>query len=451
MPNMSTANSTPSYIPPKPAGGGGGGSWGGGTSPATTTPTQNIPTSTPTTSTPSGTNPQSPTTTATPVGQDARTSYQSQLAEIMKGAQTLQTNFNSYKANQSGQTDNGKYPTTEKPKDSEYLKFMKGLQDPAGLKTALDSQAQFAKMSADEMARNREQSKEIQENKAGMIERGQKYLKQDLDRASAATLADLALADGYNTDIINQQMALGKTIGEAEEALRQEGATPLSIEEAQILGLPFGTTLAEARQAGIIPSSMSEVSEADYASAQAYADMINSGEMKIENVPADQRGIVAQLTRLGTNTANEQISEYRARALGRMKTTIGTIQGLVSNWSTGFGSWLSFIPTSDARDLNAELTTLKANVGFQELTAMRDASKTGGALGNVSDTEIKLLTNTLAALDTGQSPERFKENLQEILDGLAPFLEELELLGMGQTSGSSGAGGGGEFDGENWD
>ncbi len=77
---------------------------------------------------------------------------------------------------------------------------------------------------------------------------------------------------------------------------------------------------------------------------------------------------------------------------------------------------LATIPGTDAANFKAGLDTLKSQVGFSVLQAMRDASKTGGALGQVSDRENVMLQNNLAALDRAQSPEQFKAALGRIVE-----------------------------------
>jgi hypothetical protein len=277
-------------------------------------------------------------------------------------------------------------------------------------------------------------------DKPGGTVEAAKQAAQLVRRRSNTELADVALQE--NAALRSAQVAQG--IFESAQGQDRQ----LTFEEVQALNdaganLQFGSTISQAQASGIIPKSSTEAGSASSnASAQAYADLINSGQMKIENVPAEDRGLVAQMVELGTNTANTEISDYRAQAIGRMDTAIDSIMNSVSGWTTGFGSWLDVIPSSDSRNMKAELDTLKANIGFQELTAMRDASKTGGALGNVSDTEIRLLTNVLGALDTGQSPENFKKNLQIVKDGLKPFIEELSLI----EQGGGGTGGDGLYD-----
>jgi hypothetical protein len=59
-----------------------------------------------------------------------------------------------------------------------------------------------------------------------------------------------------------------------------------------------------------------------------------------------------------------------------------------------------------------------AKGGFQALQDMRDASKTGGALGNVSNTEGKQLQASVAAIDRRQNPEDVKAALNQLIDDI---------------------------------
>ena len=114
----------------------------------------------------------------------------------------------------------------------------------------------------------------------------------------------------------------------------------------------------------------------------------------------------------------------RERGIRNMQS-INELTDRVNLWTTGAGSALSVIPGTDARDFNAELDTLKANIAFGELTAMREASKTGGALGSVAVRELDLLESPLGALDSGQSPDNLKRQLAKIQDSLVRWDGEL--------------------------
>jgi len=89
--------------------------------------------------------------------------------------------------------------------------------------------------------------------------------------------------------------------------------------------------------------------------------------------------------------------------------------------TTGLRSWLPLagglatVPGTDAANFKAGLETLKSQAGFSVLQAMREASQTGGALGQVSDFENRMLQTNLGALDTAQSEDEFKTALQKII------------------------------------
>ncbi len=86
------------------------------------------------------------------------------------------------------------------------------------------------------------------------------------------------------------------------------------------------------------------------------------------------------------------------------------------NGITGIRGRIPDIPGTSAADARALLGKLKSEVGFGVLQEMRNNSKTGGALGSVSDAEGKRLENNLAALDTTQSTEQLKKEIQAIID-----------------------------------
>jgi hypothetical protein len=72
--------------------------------------------------------------------------------------------------------------------------------------------------------------------------------------------------------------------------------------------------------------------------------------------------------------------------------------------SAGWNGLLKGVPQTKAKDLDALYQVIKANIGFDKLAEMRQNSPTGGALGQVSDTENKLLQAVLETLDQTQDP-----------------------------------------------
>jgi hypothetical protein len=61
---------------------------------------------------------------------------------------------------------------------------------------------------------------------------------------------------------------------------------------------------------------------------------------------------------------------------------------------------------------------------------MREASKTGGALGQVSDNEGRLLGSSLGALSMTQTPETFKQQLQQIKDSIQRWQQAVNQYGV---------------------
>lgn len=110
--------------------------------------------------------------------------------------------------------------------------------------------------------------------------------------------------------------------------------------------------------------------------------------------------------------------------LRRAEEQLGTIDRVASSlkdradmWTAGFlGSASARIPGTPAHDFARDLETLKAIIGFNELQQMRDASPTGGALGQVSEMENRLLQSAWAALEQSQSPDQFRRNMQIVID-----------------------------------
>jgi len=74
--------------------------------------------------------------------------------------------------------------------------------------------------------------------------------------------------------------------------------------------------------------------------------------------------------------------------------------------------------TADGRAAQALYDKVVAKGGFQALQDMRDASKTGGALGNVSNQEGKQLTASFAAIDRKQDAPDVKEAINQAIGSI---------------------------------
>lgn len=112
--------------------------------------------------------------------------------------------------------------------------------------------------------------------------------------------------------------------------------------------------------------------------------------------------------------AGEQKDRYADVVTTDIDRAIKAIDGGILP-TTGFlGEKLKGVGGTGAHDLDALLTTIRANIGFDRLQALRDASPTGGALGQVSDFENRQLQATLGNLEQSQSAKQLKENLNRV-------------------------------------
>ena len=118
-------------------------------------------------------------------------------------------------------------------------------------------------------------------------------------------------------------------------------------------------------------------------------------------------------------TAKEEATTLKQDAAlnhaGKVITDVQEASGLVRGMTTGLmGKAQSLIPGTDAFNLNQRLLTIKANLGFDRLQQMRDASPTGGALGQVAVQELNALQSTVGSLEIGQDRQELSKNLEKI-------------------------------------
>lgn len=101
------------------------------------------------------------------------------------------------------------------------------------------------------------------------------------------------------------------------------------------------------------------------------------------------------------------------------------------NWRTSgvVGNVLSssMVPwQTKAKDVDAELFSLASELAITALQKMREASKTGGAVGNVALGEMQMMQNAQAAIRLDQSPENLRRQLGIIRSSEQTFLDALE-------------------------
>lgn len=251
----------------------------------------------------------------------------------------------------------------------------------------------------------------------GIIDLAQSRIEQRQTRQQRNATADWlesqglgAFAEGVRQGSITASDALTMARGpEATSAQRNyEFLLAQGVPQDQALQRAFsgGTTInmPGAPTIGTIPPGYQAVQ--DPQTGRYRFEPIEGGP-----VAAEQAAAVAQAEGRG---------ELAARAGNVVLEDIGRIQNIIAESDlpvTGMtGALLRNIPGTNAYDVSALATTIRANIGFDRLQQMREASPTGGALGAVSERELTELQSVLGSLDQAQSQEQFERNLNRLSD-----------------------------------
>lgn len=92
-----------------------------------------------------------------------------------------------------------------------------------------------------------------------------------------------------------------------------------------------------------------------------------------------------------------------------------SLDGILGNIQGNIPDTALSIVSQDAANALSDYNNLLTIAGFQELQNMRDASPTGGALGQVSDSENKMLQQSAFASSRTQSEAKFRRSLKDYI------------------------------------
>lgn len=335
--------------------------------------------------------------------------------------QFTETLFNNQRTTQQPQ----QAPQTaqpEQPKEDPYLKYLDSLFNVDKLNQAQSNIDQLNQRTANELLRTRATEDKLRANEQGQLAFGQSSDLATNERESNKSLADLAIAKGAQTDIYNQMINAGATAYEARQAA-QAGADGFTLGKDQVRYDAQGNVIAgnTGGQQGGIQSGV----------ASNWASAIEKGTAKLSDVPQDQRAAVIQAM---TQEGKPDVNLARLGDAGIIINKVNDALSSMPKGSTGLpGQLTAWIKSSPAGSLNSIYKTIQAKVGFDELQAMRDASPTGGALGQVSERELEFLSSSIANLDVGLSKEVQAENLGEILDYFQKYQDDQILAYIQQV------------------
>lgn len=155
-----------------------------------------------------------------------------------------------------------------------------------------------------------------------------------------------------------------------------------------------------------------------YVTNPIYLQPLESIEKKMQYADnVEDRKLLRDLKREREEGAGKlkKSLEMTIKKANSVERTIKRIEDNISSRTVGGGSYLELIRGTDAFTMSADLNLLSANLAFGSLQEMRESSPTGGALGQVSERELKLLESAMNAISQGMSEEDFRERLGDIL------------------------------------
>lgn len=166
----------------------------------------------------------------------------------------------------------------------------------------------------------------------------------------------------------------------AEQALRRSGSTTINNLPKPDFGYVYNDPSDPSKGVSIVPGSKADL------------DLRKEQEAKANKL----RTIVSS----ASNTIDE------------IDKAVGLAGGFAATGIPGAAS--GGVPQTPAYKLRAVIGTIKANIGFDRLQAMRDASPTGGALGQVAIQELNALQNSIASLDPNLGEDELVKNLNKV-------------------------------------
>jgi hypothetical protein len=191
----------------------------------------------------------------------------------------------------------------------------------------------------------------------------------------------------------------------------KDNSTNDQLEYKQAVGQGFKGTLLDfilAQKKAGAPTTSTTINNKDYGNIPPGYRLVESPNgVSMEAVPGSPADQAVTNRKKGAAQTADIVTDDINRALQGMDQAILPTTGLT-------GGVLSNIPNTASYNVAGLVKTIKGNVGIDKLQQMRLQSPTGGALGNVTETENATLQSLLGNLDQSQDDEQFRYNLKRV-------------------------------------
>lgn len=219
--------------------------------------------------------------------------------------------------------------------------------------------------------------------------------------------------DDYGRAILAQVEPTANMRLQAETAAQRAAldARRLALEEQQLV---TGERMTPYQEAQIALEREKFAAEQEAAARQAEAGGVDPKvKLKLDQAyPQASRALQSATTKI-----DQDIED--------VENLLKDTEGLTAITGGVYGAYAPNISAA-ANRAQALLDKIKAGAGFTALQEMRDASPTGGALGNVSNTEGQKLEDSVATFSQRQSLRDFQNGLKQYLIDLKTAKENVQ-------------------------
>ena len=292
---------------------------------------------------------------------------------------------------------------------------------------------QLATLGARTLIANRQQAagRGAQERRLQLAERAdaRAQAKVDQDRQTRERLTRFILGDQPQAAPTAGRAVPNELLADDISAQPNQLAAPLQ-PPPQALPLPVDPAVSgETRQSaaalaasGDFDGAIKLMQDARKNSPQAIAERTRVQESVKADIKREadrpRARAAAEAALVGSQQAAQAAAELALHP-GLDRAT-GSIQGQLPSFSQG------------AADFDASLDTLKTQIFVQAINEMRRLSKTGGAVGSVTEREITKLENSKRSLQQTQSEGALRNNLKSLVSDLNSAMERISAAHLAE-------------------
>jgi hypothetical protein len=237
--------------------------------------------------------------------------------------------------------------------------------------------------------------------------------------------------------------AMASFNGETQrKATSAKGATKVQFQKAGVPGDPTKTMLLSNKSGKMEPvlNAQGQPYVENKYQAQSMQGTLPQGyrmspDGSLEVIPGSpteakiaaaevQNKAKAEGTMRSSKLVNNTINRLQKVIKGAKDNSVDNVFGITG----AVGEW---IPSSDRNNAETLVSTIKSHIGFDRLDRMRKESPTGGALGQVSEMELRQLNATLGSLEFSQTEEQFLVTLKQVQDEYDYIMRKIAKTGDG--------------------